>query len=122
LDRVIMSAWVTFKFTTQKPGSAEPTIRTNRRTRHVYVNTYLLDRYCKSPAEGGIWRDEEWCVHTIRVSRKAAPRFLREARRAADERNARTPPISSVLSEGKYVVRAENFPGHMNTPRPFVYE
>jgi hypothetical protein len=111
---------VTHRFSDVDPDQrTEPKVRP---TKGLYVNVYHLDRYYKGPEEGGIWRDEEWPVEWHRVSRKAANQLLRQKQQECDENNEGTPPISSVLSQGKYRVRVERLPGYLNTPPPYHYE
>lgn len=117
-----LSLWLTYKFTWTNPAKPEPTVRQNRRSKYCYVNVYHYDRYYKGPAEGGDWRNEEWCTESYRVKRKLAIALLREKERECREANEGAPSIYSVASRGLYSARMENFCGFDVTPPPYHYE
>jgi hypothetical protein len=80
-----------------------------------YVNVYLVDRAYGGPEEGGWWFDYglfQAEQSTSRHEEDAATREAERLQRWCDEENAqRRSDISSVVSEGRYVVYVEDEAG-----------
>ncbi len=76
----------------------------------TYVNVYLIDRAYGGPEEGGWWYDTGTAIRSTQI----APNddiVLAEAEAWCAEENAhRRSDVSSVLSEGRYVVYVEDQP------------
>lgn len=96
-----------------------PPKRRRRSRKHAFVNIYLVDKACYSPAEGGCWCDYGCVVESIKVGRKRLPQVLRRYQEWVAEENAdRNSNISSVASDGRYEVEVSDFPGS-NWPDPW---
>jgi len=82
-------------------------------TPKVYVNIYLEDRAFGGHEEGGWWYDCGRCVGSYRCRDEAEAQRLFQAKLAwAQKANkARRSDISSVLSEGRYEVELQAWPG-----------
>jgi hypothetical protein len=83
----------------------------------IYVNVYLVDRAYGGPEEGGWWYDTEEAINAIKCEAYEVDYRKQVAQEWCDAQNAsRNSDINSVLSEGKYVVRIEDFVGE-NSPK-----
>ena len=104
-------------------GKLENTMSIEDVTPCLFVNVYLHDRAYGGGEEGGWWYDtyapeeEQCCVFNTEDEAEA---HVEVAQAWCDEENAcRRSDISSVLSEGRYVVRLEAFPAeHIPERRP----
>jgi len=85
-----------------------------------FVNIYLHDRAYGGPEEGGWWYDVGELLES-----HAVPSSEAEALAAAKEQefsNEGRRPVSSVLSEGIYIVRIDERPGRNYPARRPRYE
>ena len=89
-----------------------------------FVNVYLSDRAYGGPEEGGWWYDTEQFIRAVQVPDMAEANRVRNTLQAwcDDENSQRRSDISSVLSEGKYIVRIENIPGRDYPSQRPTYE
>jgi len=77
-----------------------------------FVNVYLVDRAYGGPEEGGWWFDTGQVVKSTPTLPKRAQKLSERFSAWADRQNAdRRSDISSVLSEGRYVIYVEDEPG-----------
>ena len=93
-------------------------------TPRLYVNVYLHDRAYGGPEEGGWWVDtyapeQEQC--RVAASETEVAELEKAAQAWCDEENGcRRSDVSSVLSEGKFIVELEAFPAAYS-PNPWPH-
>lgn len=76
-----------------------------------YVNTYMHDRSYGGPEEGGWYYDVYEALDSIPCKSKDECERMREAaEKDAEAENKGRPPVSSVMSRGRLVVRVEDHP------------
>ena len=77
----------------------------------MFVNVYLVDRAYGGPEEGGWWYDYGQILAVYPVtSRSIGERLVRFLEHCEYSNEGRR-DISSVLSEGVYEIRIQDFPG-----------
>lgn len=91
-----------------------------------YVNVYLIDRAFGGPEEGGWWYNtrtpvEEECVY-CQSDAVAESTFERLSAWCDEQNSKRNSNISSVLSEGQYVVAREAWPAEYSPASRPRYE
>lgn len=79
----------------------------------VYVNVYLVDRQRGGPEEGGWYYDCGCVEESLRCKDEAHAQAVYERKLAeyAEENRNRRSDIGSVLSEGRFDVKLEAWPG-----------
>ena len=82
-------------------------------TPFVYVNVYLTDRCYGGPEEGGWWYDCKVVQEVLRCKDEAHAKIVyeRKLEEYKEENRNRRSDISSVLSEGRFDVTLQAWPG-----------
>lgn len=96
-------------------GSREQVLRDDLEviTPLVYVNVYLSDRAYGGPEEGGWWYNVRSVEEVLRCRDEAHAKqvYERKVEEYKEENRNRRSDISSVLSEGRFDVELEAWPG-----------
>ncbi len=98
------------------------TVQTPHRMHHV--NLYLRDRFCFGPEEGGNWGDVGTFIRCLgkNLDREAAEVIRDTHKPHIAKMNEGKPPISSVRSEGEYIILVEGHAGADYPAGPVHYQ
>lgn len=87
-----------------------------------FCNVYLGDRAFGGPEEGGWWYDYETIEAVYPTDNLESAQKLKKWLKENEYSNDGRHPVSSVLSDGEYVVRIEFRPGQNSPDRKPHYE